>query len=84
VVAFPATPHKLERGTEVTERLLSLSEVAELTSTSKSFWRKLAHRRVVPTVRIGRLVRIPQSAVDAYMRLGLRPAVDRPQLLRQR
>lgn len=66
------------------ERLLSLSEVAALTSTSLSFWRKLAYRRVVPTIRIGRLVRIPQSAVDAYMRLGLRPALERASTLRQR
>lgn len=56
----------------MTERLLALPEVAALTSTSVSLWRKLVRRGVVPSVKIGRLVRIPQSVVDAYLRLGLR------------
>ncbi len=58
----------------MTERLLAIPEVAAQTSTSVGLWRTLVARGRVPAVKIGRLVRIPESAVDAYIRLGFRPS----------
>jgi len=68
----------------MSERLLAIHEVAALTSTSVGLWRKLASRGRIPTVKIGRLVRIPESAIEAYIRLGLRPARDPRPFRRQR
>jgi len=56
----------------MSSRLLSLPEVADRTSTSVAFWRKLVYRRGIPFVRIGRLVRVREEDLEAYVRLGLR------------
>ncbi len=52
-------------------RLFSIAEVARLTGTSASFWRKAISRRTVPVVRLGRAVRIPEAAVETAVRLGV-------------
>jgi excisionase family DNA binding protein len=55
------------------DRLLSIEHCAEFTDTSSAFWRKLLYRRAIPSVKVGRLVRIRQSDLEAWLRLGLRP-----------
>lgn len=56
------------------EKLLSVSEVAERTGTSVAFWRKAIWRREISIVKIGRLTRLRERDVDAFCRLGFRPA----------
>jgi len=56
------------------EKLLSVVEVAKLTGTSIAFWRKAIWRRQIPIVKVGRLTRIRERDVDAFCRLGFRPA----------
>jgi excisionase family DNA binding protein len=55
-----------------TGKLLSLTEVAERTSTSVAFWRKAVRLREVPVIKVGRLTRLREEDVDAFCRLGFR------------
>lgn len=55
------------------DKLLSVDQCAELTATTPAFWRKLLYRRAIPFVKVGRLTRIRQSDLEAWLRLGLRP-----------
>ena len=54
-------------------RLLSLPEAAARTSTSLAFWRKLVSTRQIPYVKVGRLTRVREDDLEAYIRLGVRP-----------
>jgi excisionase family DNA binding protein len=56
------------------ERLLSVEEAAQLTSTSPAYWRKLISRRRIPIHKVGRLTRIAERDLDAVLRAGFRPA----------
>jgi len=58
------------------DRLLTVNQCAELTATTPAFWRKLLCRRAIPCVKVGRLTRIRQSDLEAWLRLGLRPLVS--------
>ncbi|MEU0041132.1 helix-turn-helix domain-containing protein [Streptomyces sp. NPDC006333] len=49
------------------ERYLSVDQVAELLGTSARFPRRLIAERRITFVKVGRHVRIPESAVDAYI-----------------
>ncbi len=53
------------------DRLLSLKEAAEQLSVSPDFVRQRVRAGEVPSVRIGRLIKIHQSDVDAVKRDGL-------------
>ena len=53
------------------ERLLTVWEVAELLSTTERFPRRLIAERRIRFVRIGRHVRIPESALREYIAAGL-------------
>ncbi len=53
------------------DKLFSIEECAELTSTTPAFWRKLLYRRAIPYVKVGRLTRIRQTHLEAWLRLGL-------------
>jgi excisionase family DNA binding protein len=53
------------------DRLFSITECAELTSTTPAFWRKLLYRRAIPYVKVGRLTRIREADLEAWLRLGL-------------
>ena len=55
---------------ERVERLLALSDVAEATSTSVAFWRKLVARKQIRTVHIGRAVRVPESELLRFIASG--------------
>ncbi|MET7912692.1 helix-turn-helix domain-containing protein [Streptomyces avermitilis] len=49
------------------DRYLSVDQVAEVLGTSARFPRRLIAERRITFVKVGRHVRIPESAVDAYI-----------------
>jgi excisionase family DNA binding protein len=51
-------------------RLLIVAEVAELLGTTDRFPRRLITERRIRFVRVGRHVRIPESAVREFIRSG--------------
>jgi excisionase family DNA binding protein len=51
-------------------RLLSVAEVAELLGTTERFPRRLIAERRIRFVRVGRHVRIPESAVRDFISAG--------------
>lgn len=53
------------------ERLLTVSEVADLLGTSERFPRRLIAERRIRFVRVGRHVRIPVSALRDFISAGL-------------
>jgi excisionase family DNA binding protein len=59
------------------ERLLTVEEVAERLGTSVRFPRRLIAERRITFVRIGRHIRIPESAVTAMIEAGTVEAVER-------
>jgi excisionase family DNA binding protein len=60
------------------ERLLSVAEVAELLGTTERFPRRLIAERRIRFVRVGRHVRIPESAVREFIAAGLVEALVPP------
>lgn len=56
--------------TPPTERLLTLAEVADLLSTTERFPRRLIAERRIRFVRLGRHVRIPESAIRDFIAAG--------------
>jgi excisionase family DNA binding protein len=52
------------------ERLLTVTEVAELLGTSERFPRRLIAERRIRFVKLGRYVRIPESAVREFIDAG--------------
>jgi excisionase family DNA binding protein len=53
------------------ERLLTVGQVAELLGTTERFPRRLIEERRIRFVRIGRHVRIPESALREFISAGL-------------
>ncbi|WP_329457901.1 helix-turn-helix domain-containing protein [Streptomyces sp. NBC_01497] len=51
----------------VTDRLLTVDQVAGLLGTTVRFPRRLIEERRITFVKIGRHVRIPESAVEAFV-----------------
>ncbi|MEU5219557.1 helix-turn-helix domain-containing protein [Streptomyces sp. NPDC020807] len=49
------------------DRLLSVDQVAELLGTTVRFPRRLIEERRITFVKVGRHVRIPESAVTAFI-----------------
>ncbi|MEV5162733.1 MULTISPECIES: excisionase family DNA-binding protein [Streptomyces] len=49
------------------ERLLSVDQVAELLGTTVRFPRRLIEERRITFVKVGRHVRIPETAVAAFV-----------------
>ncbi|MEU6174574.1 helix-turn-helix domain-containing protein [Streptantibioticus parmotrematis] len=49
------------------DRLLTVDEAAERLGTSARFPRRLIEERRITFVKVGRHVRIPASALDAYV-----------------
>ncbi|MBO3752943.1 excisionase family DNA-binding protein [Streptosporangiaceae bacterium NEAU-GS5] len=52
-------------------RLLTVAEAAERLNTSERFPRRLIEERRILFVRYGRKVRIPESALDEFIRAGV-------------
>ncbi|MFE0458118.1 excisionase family DNA-binding protein [Kitasatospora sp. NPDC058965] len=49
------------------DRLLNLAQAAELLATTERFPRRLVAERRIAFVKVGRHVRIPESALTAYI-----------------
>jgi excisionase family DNA binding protein len=61
------------------ERLLTVAQVAELLGTTERFPRRLIAERRIRFVRVGRHVRVPESAVLEFITAGLvEPLVPPP------
>jgi excisionase family DNA binding protein len=58
-------------GNQPPERLLTIAEAAEVLSTSERFPRRLIEQRRIRFVRVGRHVRIPESALSEFIEAGL-------------
>lgn len=54
--------------------LLSLADVARITDTSERFARRLIQERRLPTVKVGRYVRVRPADLEAYLSRQTRPA----------
>jgi excisionase family DNA binding protein len=52
------------------ERLLSLPEAADRLGTTTRFPRRLIAERRIRFVRVGRHVRIPESAIEEFVEAG--------------
>ncbi len=66
------------------ERLLNVQEVAELLGTTVRFSRRLIEERRITFVKVGRHVRIPERAIEAYVAANtVEPVVLRPTGLRR-
>jgi excisionase family DNA binding protein len=55
-------------------RLLTLSEIATMCGTSERYARRLVDERRLPTVKLGRLVRVRESDLLDYISANMRPA----------
>jgi len=53
------------------DRLLTVRQVAELLGTTERFPRRLIAERRICFVRVGRHVRIPESAVEEFIAAGV-------------
>ena len=53
------------------ERLLTVAQVATLLGTTERFPRRLIAERRIRFVRVGRHVRIPESALREFIQAGL-------------
>lgn len=60
------------------DRLLTVEQVAERLNVGPRFVRRLIHERRIDVRHVGRLVRIRESAVEAFIEAGAVPAVPRP------
>jgi len=55
------------------EDLYSVKQVAKHLGCSEAFLRRWLYQGRLPHVKVGRLTRIRQSDLEAWLRLGLRP-----------
>ena len=53
------------------DRLLTYSEAAEVLNTTERFPRRLVEERRICFVRVGRFIRIPESALREFISAGL-------------
>jgi excisionase family DNA binding protein len=60
------------------ERHLTVAQVAELLGTTERFPRRLIAERRIRFVRVGRHVRIPESALREFIASGLVKPLSRP------
>jgi excisionase family DNA binding protein len=59
-------------GRELSEvRVLTVAEVASIMRVSKMTVYRLVHSGELPAVRVGRSFRVPEQAVDDYLRHSL-------------
>jgi excisionase family DNA binding protein len=58
------------KSAQTVERLLTVGQVAELLGTTERFPRRLIAERRVRFIRLGRHVRIPESAVAEFIGSG--------------
>ncbi len=58
----------------MSRRLLTLDECAELTGTKVRWWRTAVFQKRLPVVHLGRLVRIDEADLEAYLAANRQPA----------
>lgn len=58
-------------------KLLTLQEAGDYTNTSKRFMQRLVTERRIAVTRLGKHVRISQSALDSWIAESTQPAHDR-------
>ena len=58
--------------------LLDIREAARRLACSEALLRKWIYLRKLPTIKVGRLRRIRQSDLDAWLRLGLQDPQKKP------
>jgi len=66
------------------DRYLSVDQVAELLGTTARFPRRLIAERRITFVKVGRHVRIPESALAAYIESNTVQPVQRRRARRER
>ena len=60
------------------DRLLTVDQAADRLNTGQRFIRRLIAERRITYVRVGRHVRVPESAIEAYVHAGtVAPITDR-------
>jgi excisionase family DNA binding protein len=64
-------------GASRVDRLLTVAQVAELLGTTERFPRRLIAERRITFVRVGRHVRIPESALAEFIAAGIVEPVTR-------
>lgn len=55
------------------DNLLSVREAAKFLACSEALLRKWLHQDKLPHVKVGRLTRVRQSDLEAWLRVGLQP-----------
>lgn len=64
--------------TQANDRLLTVAQAADILATTERFPRRLIAERRIRFVRVGRHVRIPESALREFIAAGLvEPVVPR-------
>ncbi|MGI5482988.1 helix-turn-helix domain-containing protein [Streptomyces lavendofoliae] len=58
------------------DRLMSVAEVAEYLGTTERFPRRLIAERRIVFVKVGRHVRIPQSALESFVSANTVPPIS--------
>jgi excisionase family DNA binding protein len=61
----------------MTSKLLDLQECAERTGTTIRWWRRAVAERRIPVVRLGRLVRVADHDLEAFIEASKEPARER-------
>jgi excisionase family DNA binding protein len=64
-------PAIVNRDSEQPERLLTVAQTAELLGTTERFPRRLIAERRIRFTRVGRHVRIPESALAEFIAAGM-------------
>ncbi|HEY9266661.1 MAG TPA: helix-turn-helix domain-containing protein [Mycobacterium sp.] len=68
----------------MTDRLLTVEQVAERLGTTVRFPRRLIEERRITFVKVGRHVRIPESAVSGFVAANtIQPVTIHPNTLRK-
>jgi excisionase family DNA binding protein len=60
------------------DRLLTVEQVAERLNVGERFVRRLIQERRIEVRRLGKHVRIRESAVEAFIEAGAVPVIPRP------
>jgi len=58
-------------------RLLTIADAAARAANSPAWWRKLAARRQIPVIKLGRSSRLREEDVNRIIAEGFRPAERR-------
>ena len=77
MTAYATAGGPAERRVENPDPLLTAAEAGELLNASEGFVRDLVRKRRIRFVRMGRLLRIPESAIAEYVEKRTVEPIDR-------